>query len=44
VTVNVYSTNADPKAVVDAVSKYVKTNGGVPSAWGLSAQYHGGGH
>jgi hypothetical protein len=41
VTVNVYSTNADPKAVVDAVSKYVKTNGGVPSAWGLSAQYHG---
>jgi hypothetical protein len=42
ITVN--STNADPKAVVDAVSKYVKTNGGVPSAWGLSAQYHGGGH
>jgi hypothetical protein len=44
VTVNVYSTNADPKAVVDAVSKYVKTNGGVPSAWGLSAQFHGSGH
>jgi hypothetical protein len=43
VTVNVYSTNADPKAVVDAVSKYVKTNGGVPSAWGLSAQFHGSG-
>jgi len=42
ITVN--STNADPKAVVDAVSKYVKTNGGVPSAWGLSAQYHGHGH
>jgi len=42
ITVN--STNADPKAVVDAVSKYVKTNGGVPSAWGLSTQYHGSGH
>jgi hypothetical protein len=41
ITVN--STNADPKAVVDAVSKYVKTNGGVPSAWGLSAQFHGSG-
>jgi hypothetical protein len=34
ITVN--STNADPKAVVDAVSKYVKTNGGVPSAWGVN--------
>jgi len=43
VTVNVYSTNADPKAVVDAVSKYVKTNGAIPSAWGLGTQYHGSG-
>jgi hypothetical protein len=46
VTVNVYSTNADPKAVVDAVSKYVKGNGGVPAAWGLNKGTHtgGGGH
>jgi hypothetical protein len=46
VTVNVYSTNADPKAVVDAVSKYVKTNGGVPSAWGIpkGTVMHYGGH
>jgi len=41
ITVN--STNADPKAVVDAVSKYVKTNGAIPSAWGLGTQYHGSG-
>jgi hypothetical protein len=32
VTINVHS--ADPKAVVDAVSTYVKTNGKVPAAWG----------
>ena len=31
VTINV--TSADPKAVVDAVSKYVKQNGGLPGAW-----------
>jgi hypothetical protein len=44
ITVN--STNADPKAVVDAVSKYVKTNGGVPSAWGIpkGTVFHGSGH
>jgi len=33
VTVNVYATSADPKATVDAVSKYVKQNGGLPGAW-----------
>jgi len=46
VTVNVYATNADPKGVVDAVSKYVKTNGGVPSAWGIpkGTVMHYGGH
>jgi len=33
-TVNIYVTAADPKAVVDAVSKYVKGNGKLPSAWG----------
>jgi hypothetical protein len=32
VTINV--TSADPKAVVDAVSRYVKQNGVLPSAWG----------
>ena len=26
--------NADPKATVDAVTKYVKQNGGLPGAWG----------
>lgn len=31
VVINVQS--ADPKAVVDAVSKYVKTNGAVPQSW-----------
>ena len=31
VVINNYS--ADPKAVVDAVTKYVKTNGAVPSNW-----------
>jgi hypothetical protein len=33
VTVNVYANGADPKTVVDAVSKYVKQNGGLPGAW-----------
>jgi hypothetical protein len=33
-TINIYVQAADPKAVVDAVSKYVKANGAVPSAWG----------
>ena len=28
--------NADPKAVVDAVSRYAKNNGGVPGAWSLT--------
>jgi len=45
ITVN--ATNADPKAVVDAVSKYVKTNGAIPSAWGIpkgTAVQHYGGH
>lgn len=32
ITINVQ--NADPKATVDAVSKYVKQNGGLPGAWG----------
>jgi hypothetical protein len=36
VVVNVQS--ADPKAVVDAVSKYVKQNGAVPGAWSLSGR------
>lgn len=31
VTINVHS--ADPKAVVDAVGKYVKQNGSLPSTW-----------
>lgn len=31
VTINVQS--ADPKAVVDAVGKYVKTNGALPNTW-----------
>lgn len=44
ITVN--ATSADPKAVVDAVSKYVKTNGAVPSAWGINKGTHtgSGGH
>jgi len=33
-TINVYVQSADPKAVVDAVAKYVKANGKLPSAWG----------
>lgn len=33
-TINIYVEGADPKAVVDAVSKYVKNNGKLPSAWG----------
>jgi len=33
-TVNIYVQSADPKAVVDAVAKYVKANGKLPSAWG----------
>jgi DNA mismatch repair protein MutH len=28
---NIYVANADPKAVVDAVGKYVKQNGALPS-------------
>lgn len=33
-TVNVYVQSADPKAVVDAVSRYVKGNGSLPASWG----------
>lgn len=33
-TVIINVQNADPKATVDAVSKYVKQNGGLPGAWG----------
>ena len=33
VTIHVHS--ADPKAVVDAVSQYVKKNGKVPKSWNL---------
>jgi hypothetical protein len=33
-TVNVYVQSADPRAVVDAVTKYVKGNGSLPTAWG----------
>jgi ribosomal protein S5 len=33
-TINVYVQSADPRAVVDAVSKYVKGNGKLPAAWG----------
>lgn len=36
VVVNVQS--ADPKAVVDAISKYVKQNGAVPGAWSLNGR------
>jgi len=36
VTINVQ--NADPKAVVDAVSKYIKQNGGLPGAWSTSVK------
>jgi hypothetical protein len=36
VTINV--TNADPKAVVNAVSKYIKANGGLPGAWSTSVK------
>jgi len=32
--VNIYVQSADPKAVVDAVAKYVRANGKLPSAWG----------
>jgi len=38
ITINVHS--ADPKAVVDAVGKYVKTNGKVPSSWNLVTGTH----
>jgi len=34
-TININVHSADPKAVVDAVGQYVKTNGGVPSSWNL---------
>jgi hypothetical protein len=34
-TVNIYVQSADPRAVVDAVSKYVKGNGRLPTAWGI---------
>jgi hypothetical protein len=33
-TVNIYVQSADPRAVVDAISKYVKGNGKLPAAWG----------
>jgi len=38
--VNIHVHSADPKAVVDAVSKYVKTNGKVPSSWNLVTGNH----
>jgi len=41
--VNITVTSADPKAVVDAVSKYVKSNGNVPSSWGVTSSYGTGG-
>jgi hypothetical protein len=34
-TVNIYVQSANPRAVVDAVSKYVKGNGRLPTAWGI---------
>jgi len=37
-TVNVHVHSADPKAVVDAVSQYVKINGKVPSSWGTGGR------
>jgi len=37
--VNITVTSADPKAVVDAVTKYVKSNGSVPSAWGTGNRH-----
>jgi hypothetical protein len=41
--INIIVQSADPKAVVDAVGKYVKTNGGLPSSWGTNG-YHSRGH
>ena len=32
-TINIHVHSADPKAVVDAISRYVKTNGSVPNTW-----------
>ncbi|CAB5218575.1 hypothetical protein UFOVP219_35 [uncultured Caudovirales phage] len=37
-TVNVHVHSADPKAVVDAVSAYVKVNGKVPASWGTGGR------
>ena len=37
--VNIHVHSADPKAVVDAVTKYVKSNGSVPSAWGTGNRH-----
>jgi hypothetical protein len=37
-TVNIYVQSADPKAVVDAVVKYQKANGGLPFATGFSSK------
>jgi hypothetical protein len=39
-TINITVTSADPKAVVDAVSQYVKKNGKVPTAWKVSTGGH----
>jgi hypothetical protein len=39
-TINIHVHSADPKAVVDAVGKYVKTNGKVPSSWNLVTGTH----
>jgi hypothetical protein len=34
---NITVTSADPKAVVDAVSQWVKQNGKVPTSWGVTS-------
>jgi len=36
--INIHVYSADPKAVVDAVSQYVKINGKVPSSWGTGGR------
>jgi len=39
-TINIHVHSADPKAVVDAVSQYVKRNGRVPNTWKVSTGGH----
>jgi hypothetical protein len=38
--INIHVHSADPKTVVDAVGKYVKANGKVPSSWNLVTGNH----